>query len=155
MPEKNPLGFVGIIPKKDLLDAPVQQTVFEILKIPRADTNEIGLYVFCLLQGESVSLPKFVTSWIAHLPDKLLFSGRTDPSSVTQYEVWFDKDVICLSDGAGDRETRFLLIDAPEVTIRINNIDYLATARRTKEEAQTWVSIKTAEILTSFEQSPS
>jgi hypothetical protein len=155
MSEKNPIGFVGIIPKKILLDAPDQQTVFEILKIPRADTNEIRLYVFCLLQGESISLPKFVTSWIAHLPSDLLFTGRTDPSSTTQYEVWFDKDVICLSDGSGDRETRFLLLDAPEVTIRINNIDYVAAARRTKEEAQTWVSMKTAEVLRSLEQSPS
>jgi hypothetical protein len=63
--------------------------------------------------------------------------------------------VICLSDGSGDRETRFLLLDAPEVTIRINNIDYVAAARRTKEEAQTWVSMKTAEVLRSLEQSPS
>lgn len=155
MTKKKPFGFVGIIPKTNLLDAPVAKTVFEILRDPPTEPNEIGLGIFCLPANAIISLPKFVTSWIAHLPNGLTFSGQGDPDDASQYIIWFVKDVVCISDGAGDRETRFLILGTSEITIRINGTDYLVIARKTHEEAQRWVEIKTIELLSVTEQQPS
>lgn len=155
MAKKTPYGWVGIIPKGNLLDAEVKQTVFEILREVPKKPNALGLGIFHLPPNGSVSFSKFVTSWIAFFPDARILHARTDEEDSTKYEIWFDKDVVLISNGAGDRETRFLTIGESEISIRINNTEHLVTARKTQTEAQHWVDNKTIEILKAQEQQPS
>ncbi|OGL98605.1 hypothetical protein A2318_00320 [Candidatus Uhrbacteria bacterium RIFOXYB2_FULL_45_11] len=153
--KKKPIGFVGIIPKSDLHDAPVQKTVFAILSDTPTEPNEIGLGIFCLPANAVISLPKFVTSWIAFLPHRLVFSGITDPDDDSYYEIWFTKDVVCISDGAGDRETRFLLVNASEVSMRIHGREYLVSAHKTQTDAENWIRNKAITLFKDTEQQPS
>lgn len=155
MSKKKPFGFAGIIPKTNLLDTPVHKTVYEILMEAPTELNEVGFGIFCLPADAIISLPKFVNSWITSLPNGLVFSGQNDPDDVTHYEMWFNKDVVCISDGAGDRETRFLLLNDSEITIRLKGIEYLVTARKTREEVQHWIQVKTVQLLSNLEQEPS
>ncbi len=157
MAKKRPFGFVGIIAKDHLLDVPVEKTVFEILRDPPTKPNEIGLGIFCLPADAVISLPKFVTSWIIHIPNGLVCHLQADPDDKEekQHHVWFDLDVVCITDGAGDRETRFLMIGTSEIPIRVNKTQYLATAHKTREEAQAWVDAKTTELVSASEQLPS
>ena len=105
------LGYVGILPNGNLFDAPVEKTVYEILREAPEKPNAMGLYIFWLPVNECISLPVTVTSWIAHFPKGLEFYGSTDPNDDTQFFLSFNQDVICITDGQGDRETRFLLLD--------------------------------------------
>lgn len=155
MARKRPFAWLGIVTIAGTKDS-IRPSVFPIYANIPEEPNAFGHYPFALPMNESIEFSTIITSWIAHLPNGVIFMGQRNPAEKNSWLVSFDEVVIMVSDSKTNQRTRFLTPNGVEVPIQsADSLDCLMAAFQTEVAARTWTEEKTAKFIAARSEQPS